>query len=188
MMRKPTVDSEQKTFKFKVCLVGEEGVGKTSLIHRFVSGAFDESYIRTLGAVVSKKTVALGSIQGRPVQVDLMILDIMGKRTFLQLFKEAYFHGAKGVLAVFDTTRVASLRDLTKWIDGVRDSVGPVPVYALGNKTDLVERREVRDEEAADILRSYECPILYTSAKNGDNVEHAFQGLAKTIVESSQAG
>jgi GTPase SAR1 family protein len=118
----------------------------------------------------------------------MMILDIMGKRTFLQLFKEAYFHGAKGVLAVFDTTRVASLRDLTKWIDGVRDSVGPVPVYALGNKTDLVERREVRDEEAADILRSYECPILYTSAKNGDNVEQAFQGLAKTIVESSQAG
>jgi small GTP-binding protein len=188
MLRKPTLDSESKTFKFKICLVGEEGVGKTSLIHRFVSGAFDESYIRTLGAVVSKKTVALGSLQGRPVQVDMMILDIMGKRTFLQLFKEAYFHGAKGVLAVFDTTRGASLRDLTKWIDGVRDSVGPVPVYALGNKTDLVDRREVKDEEAADVLRSYECPILYTSAKTGDNVEQAFQGLAKTIVESSQAG
>jgi len=114
MMRKPSVEPEQKTFKFKICLVGEEGVGKTSLIHRFVSGAFDETYIRTLGAVVSKKTVALGSMQGRPVQVDMMILDIMGKRTFLQLFKEAYFHGAKGVLAVFDTTRQASLRDLSK--------------------------------------------------------------------------
>ncbi|TLZ68620.1 MAG: hypothetical protein E6K12_00795 [Methanobacteriota archaeon] len=124
MLRKPTVEPEAKTFKFKICLVGEEGVGKTSLIHRFVSGAFDESYIRTLGAVVSKKSVALGSMQGRPVQVDMMILDIMGKRTFLQLFKEAYFHGAKGVLAVFDMTRAASLRDLSKWIDGVRDSVG----------------------------------------------------------------
>src|SRR5437899_12909363 len=97
MMRRPTLDRESKTCKSKICLVGEESVGKTSVIHRFVSGAFDESYIRTLGAVVSKKTVALGSMQRRPVQVDMMILDIMGKRTFLQLFKEAYFHGAKEI-------------------------------------------------------------------------------------------
>ena len=178
------MDPESKTFKFKICLVGEEAVGKTSLIHRFVSGAFDESYIRTLGAVVSKKTVALGSMHGRPVQVDMMILDIMGKRTFLQLFKEAYFHGAKGVLAVFDVTRGQSLRDVTKWIDGVRDSVGPIPVYALGNKTDL-GHREVNPEDATTVLRSYECPILYSSAKTGENVEQAFQGLAKTIVEST---
>src|SRR5437667_173506 len=122
-----------------------------------------------------------------PVPVDMMILDIMGKRTFLQLFKEAYFHGAKGVLAVFDVTRAQSLRDLTKWIDGVRDSVGPVPVYALGNKTDLAHRREVTTEEASSTLLSYECPVLYTSAKTGENVEQAFQGLAKTIVESSSS-
>ncbi len=180
------MDAESKTYKFKICLVGEEGVGKTSLIHRFVSGAFDESYIRTLGAVVSKKTVSLGSLEGRPVQVDLMILDIMGKRTFLQLFKEAYFHGAKGILAVFDVTKKATLRDLTKWIDGVRESVGPIPVYALGNKTDLAERRETEEQEASDTLRAYECPILYTSAKTGANVEQAFQSLAKTIVETAK--
>ncbi len=180
------MDPESKTYKFKICLVGEEAVGKTSLIHRFVSGAFDESYIRTLGAVVSKKTVSLGSMSGRPVNVDMMILDIMGKRTFLQLFKEAYFHGAKGILAVFDVTRKASLHDLTKWIDGVRDSVGPIPVYTLGNKIDLTERREVNEQEASDALRSYECPILYTSAKTGANVEQAFQSLAKTIVETTK--
>jgi len=180
------MEPESKTYKFKICLVGEEAVGKTSLIHRFVSGAFDESYIRTLGAVVSKKTVSLGSMSGRPVQVDMMILDIMGKRTFLQLFKEAYFHGAKGILAVFDVSRKASLQDLTKWIDGVRDSVGPIPVYTLGNKIDLVERRETTEQEASDVLRSYECPILYTSAKTGVNVEQAFQSLAKTIVETTK--
>lgn len=178
------MDAASKTYKFKICLVGEEAVGKTSLIHRFVSGAFDESYIRTLGAVVSKKSVNLGSVEDRPVQVDMMILDIMGKRTFLQLFKEAYFHGAKGILAVFDVSRKASLRDLTKWIDGVRDSVGPIPVYVLGNKVDLRERRETSEEEASEVMRPYECPILYTSAKTGQNVEQAFQGLAKTIVET----
>jgi small GTP-binding protein len=178
------MDPESKTYKFKICMVGEEAVGKTSLIHRFVSGAFDESYIRTLGAVVSKKTVNLGTLIGRPVQVDMMILDIMGKRTFLQLFKEAYFHGAKGILAVFDVTRKNSLKDLTKWIDGVRESVGPIPVYALGNKVDLKERRETTEQEATDVLLSYECPVMYTSAKSGVNVEQAFQGLAKTIVET----
>jgi small GTP-binding protein len=178
------LDTESRTYKFKICLVGEEAVGKTSLIHRFVSGAFDESYIRTLGAVVSKKTVNLGTMEGRPVQVDMMILDIMGKRTFLQLFKEAYFHGAKGILAVFDVTRKASLRDLAMWIDGVRESVGPIPVYALGNKVDLKDRRETTEEEAMQALEPYECPILYTSAKTGVNVEQSFQGLAKTIVET----
>src|SRR5439155_25488701 len=127
MMRRPTMDPESKTFKFKICLVGEESVGKTSLIHRFVSGAFDESYIRTLGAAVSKKTVALGSMQGRPVQGDMMNPDIVAKRTFLQLFKEAYFHCAKGVLAVSDMTRQASLRDLSHVRGGVRDSAGPIP-------------------------------------------------------------
>ncbi len=180
------MDLASKTYKFKICLVGEEAVGKTSLIHRFVSGAFDESYIRTLGAVVSKKSVSLGTLEGHPVNVDMMILDIMGKRTFLQLFKEAYFHGAKGILAVFDVTRKASLADLTKWIDGVRDSVGPIPVYVLGNKVDLVERRETGEQEASDTLRMYECPILYTSAKTGAMVEHAFMGLAKTIVETTK--
>jgi small GTP-binding protein len=180
------MEPESKTYKFKICLVGEEAVGKTSLIHRFVSGAFDESYIRTLGAVVSKKTVKLGTMDDKPVTVDMVILDIMGKRTFLQLFKEAYFHGAKGILAVFDVTRKASLQDLTKWIDGVRDSVGPIPVYTLGNKMDLLGRREVTEQEAADTLRLYETPILYTSAKTGENVEQAFQSLAKTIVETTK--
>ena len=176
--------ADPKTYKVKICLVGEEGVGKTSLVHRFVSGAFDESYIRTLGAVVSKKSVTLGSVRGRPVHVDMMILDIMGKRTFLQLFKDAYFNGAKGIIAVFDVTRKPSLRDLTLWVDGARDSVGPVPAYALGNKVDLKERREVKDEDVREVLASYECPVLYTSAKTGENVEQAFQGLAKTIIES----
>ncbi len=178
------METDTKTFKLKVCLVGEEGVGKTSLIHRFVSGAFDESYIRTLGAVVSKKSVALGRVGDRPIQVDMMILDIMGKRTFLQLFKDAYFNGAKGIIAVFDTTRKASLSGLTPWIDGVRDSVGSIPVYVLANKIDLRDRLETREEDSRNVLASYESPILYTSAKTGENVEEAFQGLAKAIVES----
>ncbi len=171
---------DMRIVKLKVCLVGEESVGKTSLIRRFVSGVFDESYIRTLGAVVSKKTVDLTDA-GAPVRVDMVILDIMGKRTFMQLFKDAYFSGARGILAVFDLTRKASLKELVAWINGVRETVGPIPVVVLANKVDVAERIEVQEEDVRAVLDPLGLRSMKTSAKTGQNVEEAFLGLAKSI-------
>jgi len=108
-------------------------------------------------------------------------LDIMGKRTFMQLFKDAYFSGARGILAVFDLTRKESLVGLTSWIEGVRETVGPIPVVALANKLDLSERFEVDDEDIEKVLGSYGVEIWTTSAKTGENVEQAFMGLARNI-------
>ncbi len=178
---------ETKHFKLKICLVGEQGVGKTSLIHRFVSGAFDESYIRTLGVVVSKKTVTLEA-SPRSVRVDLMVSDIMGKHAFLDLFKDAYFRGTQGVLGVFDVTRRDTLIALRTWIESIQETVGRVPVHALGNKIDQRERRETNEADAAEALRPYDCPILYTSAKTGENVEEAFHELAKAILGGDSLG
>ncbi len=175
---------EARIVKLKICLVGEEAVGKTSLIRRFVSGLFDESYIRTLGAVVSKKTVELPDDGGSPVHVDMVILDIMGKRTFMQLFKDAYFSGARGILAVFDLTRKASLQGLIPWINGVRETVGPIPVVVLANKVDRAERIEVREEDIEAVLGPMGLTAVKTSAKTGENVEDVFIGLAKSIALS----
>jgi len=173
---------EPKVIKLKICLVGEEGVGKTSLIRRFVTGQFDELYIRTLGAVVSKKTVAVQESRSTPTQVDLVILDIIGKRTFMQLFKDAYFSGARGILAVFDRTRRSTLNELPAWITGVRETVGKIPVVALANKDDIKDRSEARDDEVSKILEPLDVTLMRTSAKTGENVERAFLELARTIV------
>jgi len=173
--------SETKVVKLKICLVGEEGVGKTSLIRRFVTGQFDDSYIRTLGAVVSKKTVELRE-HGQKVQVDMVILDIIGKRTFMQLFQDAYFSGARGVLAVFDLTRKATLRELPAWINGVRETVGRIPVVALANKDDVKDRHEIHEDDINSTLLPIDVTVMRTSAKNGENVERAFLQLATGIV------
>ena len=171
--------------KRKVCLVGEEGVGKTSLIRRFVTGQYDEAYIRTLGAVATKKTIELPESPLGPVQVDLVILDITGKRTFLDLFREAYFKGAAGVLAVFDVTRGRSLVDLAPWIDGVRETVGPLPVIALGNKADLADRADVNPRDVESVLGWRLVRTMNSSAKTGENVEEAFIGLTREMLAAS---
>ncbi|TLZ70634.1 MAG: GTP-binding protein [Methanobacteriota archaeon] len=168
--------------KKKLCLVGEEGVGKTSLIRRFVTGMFDDAYVRTLGAVATKRTIDLADSPLGPVQVDLVILDITGKRTFLDLFQEAYFKGAAGVLGVFDLTHRRSLDDLAPWIDGVREEVGRVPVVALGNKADLREKVEVHEREIGTVLGSRDVRTMKSSAKTGENVDDAFLGLTREML------
>lgn len=172
--------------KRKVCFIGEEGVGKTSLVRRFVTGKFDEDYIRTLGAVASKKSIDLVESALGAVHVDLMILDIVGKRTFMQLFRDAYLKGAAGILAVFDLTRRASLVELAPWIDAVRQELGGIPILALGNKADLTAQVRVSEEDIEAVLAPRDVRVIRTSARTGDNVGEAFLWLAREILLESR--
>jgi small GTP-binding protein len=172
--------------KAKVCLVGEEAVGKTSLIHRFVHNVFDESYIRTLGASVSKKTVVVQTI-GPHVRVDMTILDVMGNRKFLELFRDAYFQGARGILAVADLTRRSTLDALVEWIRGTESVVGSVPVMVIGNKTDLIGGAAYGPDELRALADTFGGDFVLASAKTGDGVEEAFRRLA-TLVAARQLG
>src|SRR6058998_3662393 len=85
---------DRQKMKVKVCLVGEGAVGKTCLIRRFIQDQFDDRYISTLGAKVSKKEIKVDGPNGG-MDVDMTIWDIMGEKGFRELLKEAYFHGAQ---------------------------------------------------------------------------------------------
>lgn len=175
-------DPGPQVVKRKVCMVGEQGVGKTCLVRRFTTGTFDDAYTRTLGASVSRKTVELGTVPGRTVRVEFVLLDIEGKRTFLQLFQDAYFSGAAGVVGVFDLGRPDTLRDLVPWIEAVRASLGAIPVVGLGNKADLEDGIAVRDDDVRRILDPLGLATVRTSAKTGESVEDAFLWLARTML------
>lgn len=171
--------------KIKVCLVGEAAVGKTSLIRRFVQSEFDDRYITTLGAKVSKREIVFELPNKKQVQMDVTIWDIMGEKGFRDLLKEAFFHGAKGVLGVADLTRYSTLKELDDWVQGVFKVVGEVPVVYAINKVDLKDEVMILygDKEISEATRAFEAPYLYTSAKTGDNVEALFRRLGTMILK-----
>jgi small GTP-binding protein len=173
-----------RRMKMKICLVGEAAVGKTSLIRRFVLDDFDDKYIQTLGTKVSKKEVTIPSPAGNgELKVDMTIWDIMGQKGFRELLKEAYFYGAKGILAVCDVTRRATLDDLDDWIEGVYSVTGKIPIQFLANKWDLRDRADFKETEIKQAIRAYESPYVLTSAKTGENVESGFQSLAERVAK-----
>ena len=172
---------EPRRMKIKVCLVGEAAVGKTSLIRRFVLDDFDDKYIQTLGTKVSKKELNVTGSANEPVKIDMTIWDIMGQKGFRELLKEAYFYGAKGVIAVAEITRKTTLDDLDDWIEGVYSVTGKIPIQFMANKWDLRDQAEIGEEELIQATKAYDSPYFLTSAKTGENVESAFQNLAQRI-------
>ncbi len=171
---------EVQRIKTKVCLVGEAAVGKTSLIRRYVQDEFDDRYITTLGAKVSKKELSFQvPDKDLQVQMDMTIWDIMGEKGFRDLLKEAFFHGAKGTIAVCDLTRYSTLKELDDWVQGVFNVVGEVPVVFAINKIDLKDEVMILygDKEIDQAVRAFGAPYYYTSAKTGENVEAVFRRL-----------
>ena len=179
---------EPRRMKAKVCLVGEHAVGKTSLIKRYVLNEYDDRYIVTLGAKVSKKELLIAPKGGDPIQMDMTIWDIMGSKGFRELLREAYFHGAQGILAVADITRYDTLEDLDSWVESVFRTVGEIPVTFAINKVDLKDQGAYGDDQVKQATEAFDAPYFYASAKTGENVEAVFKSLGERIAAVSPGG
>lgn len=180
-----TVATRTVRLMVKIGLAGERAVGKTSLLRRFELDRFDEEYVATLGARITRRDLTL-DLPERALQVDLAmtIWDIMGERTVGQLLREAYYHGAKGILATCDITRRESLDELRGWRDLVQRGAGEIPWVLAVNKVDRREEEGVYGEAEVEALAaSLDAPWLFTSAKTGAGVQEAFEALARRVVE-----
>jgi small GTP-binding protein len=167
----------------KVCLVGDAGVGKTSLIRRFILNQFDDKYIKTIGTKVSKKSLSLyDGFRERETEVVMTIWDIMGQEGFRELLKDAYFCGAHGIMAVCDVTNEETMNRLDGWLDRTYKIAGDVPVAILINKADLGLKEKIEERKIAQFGRAYESPFFYTSAKTGEGVEKAFADISTRIL------
>src|SRR5574340_871809 len=175
----PTV----RRMKTKLVLMGEGGVGKTSLIRRFVTNEYQDTYLHTIGTKVSKIELTVPFGADVEVQMDMSIFDIMGQHGFRDLVRETYFHGAQAIMAVCDITRLGSLTALSTWIPSGLEISGDVPVYVVVNKKDLIDRRAFTDEQIQAAAEPFSAPWGLTSAKTGEFVDDAFNALAVEIVD-----
>jgi small GTP-binding protein len=171
--------------KLKVCLIGDVGVGKTSLIRRYVLDVFDDKYIATIGTKVTKKEIEVKDPRtGAPQKIMLLVWDIMGQPSFREVLREAYFYGAEGALAVCDVTSKESLGELRYWVKAMSATTGKIPIVFLGNKCDLRDETRVPYQDLDVFAKKHDSPALLTSAKTGYNVEQAFITLVDKLLQS----
>ncbi|HOZ72600.1 MAG TPA: Rab family GTPase [Spirochaetales bacterium] len=163
--------------KKKLCLLGSLGVGKTSLIRKFVLNVYSETYLCTVGVKVDKKIVRLRDGE----DVILMIWDMEGQDDFSSL-ADTYLRGLSGYLCVADGTRPETLRTALSICSSMNSMFQGVSSSLLVNKCDLTDRWAVTEEECHDLAPG--CGrILRTSAKLGIGVEEAFVDIAGRMVE-----
>ncbi len=173
--------------KLKICMAGEAMVGKTSLIRRFVLQEYEDRYTATLGTKITKKTMETRDPKsGHAAEINLILWDIMGTPTLRDLLKEAYYHGAQGILGVADLTRKETLRELDSWYRSIQTVAGPVPSYVVANKADLEDQIALSEDAIATFCNARGWPWSYVSAKTGKGVEEAFVGLVQTILSAQR--
>jgi len=160
----------------KVCMIGAFGVGKTSLVARYVRSIFSEKYQTTVGVKIDKKVVEVGK-----KQVTLVLWDIAGEDA-LTTVRPSQLRGASGYILVVDGLRRSTYETALDLQRRVHEAIGPVPFLCVLNKSDLRERWEVTNAEV-EALRQKGWHVLYGSAKNGEGVENLFQELTSAILK-----
>ncbi len=167
----------------KICLVGDFGVGKTSLIRRFVEHQFSDQYLSTVGVKISKKTLELRWEEQQQLNLQLLIWDLEGHTKF-KAITPSYLQGASGAIVVADVTRQETIDRLPEHVN-LFLSVNPKGFIIIGlNKSDLIEPEKLeklqqllQTSPQEQVIANYQ-----TSAKTGLHVDEIFQKLAYRII------
>lgn len=168
---------------YKVIVIGDPAIGKTSLIRKFVKNQFEKDYLPTVGVSISKESIEM-KIEGKKVIINLLLWDLAGQPQFYLLHK-VYYNGANGVILGFDLTRTHTYSNLKNWHNElVKDGLIDLPMVLVGNKSDLKEERKVGMAHINHMQESLNIPdYVETSAMTGQNVGILFKTIAKRIYE-----
>ena len=163
---------------YKVLLLGDSTVGKTCFLLRYCDKTFQEAHLSTIGLDYRLKNMTLNS--GKKIK--LQIWDTAGQDRFRAITKN-YYKGANGIIIIYDVTNLQTYENVKMWITQIREEANPnVVIYLAGNKIDVDEEEKVvKTEDGQKIADEFKLPFFETSAKEGVNVNEAFESLVEKI-------
>ncbi|MHA1300313.1 MAG: GTP-binding protein [Candidatus Helarchaeota archaeon] len=180
-----------ETYNFKLIMVGSGGVGKTSLIKKYVENTFSESYKETIGVNILIKDLKIDN-----KKVQLLCWDVAGQEKFGRV-RQMYYRGASAAMVVYDVTKPSTYLAVPDFVQDFRDIQGDVPLILIGNKVDLRNEMEglskslLKDDlapvsrekglEMHKLIKSID--FIETSAKTGEEVEAAFEKIARELIK-----
>jgi len=169
---------------YKICIAGNFGVGKTTLLHQYLERRFTPNVGSTIGSNFFVKNIKIPNVK---IPIILQIWDLAGQEHF-KWVRHEFYKGAKGIVYVFDLTRKKSFEDLINWKSEIEKVLKDYSSVLVGNKLDLMnpDHRIIQNEETENVRRQLNaCAYYETSAKLGTGVEDFFLKLVTHIYKSS---
>lgn len=178
--KSPLYNTNKQVYNFKVIVLGDIAVGKTSVIGRYITNTFTEVYKSSIGCEFKKKKIDIDE----ETQVNLQIWDTAGEERFMSVTKQ-YYNDSHGAMVIYDLTNKNSFIKMNNWINDVKNNAPKnITIMVVGNKSDLINEKV----DLGDELKPFKDNYLYceVSAKNGINVSLAFENLALKIIEKQK--
>lgn len=170
--------------KFKILMLGDSGVGKSSLINRWTADTFSPTLVGTVGVDFKAKKVQFGS-----EQMNVQVWDTAGQEQFHKI-TTSYYKGANGIMLVYDVSDLSSFGNVEYWIKNIKLHASEhVHIALIGNKIDLrstSDNSTVSFEQGHSLAMQFSVPYFETSAKDATNVESAFCTVVSSIAESDK--
>lgn len=168
-------------YKIKIIVIGEPGVGKTSLVKKFVSGQFSGDYRASIGTNMFIKEILIDSNEFMN-RISIYLWDIAGQERWIKM-RHIYYGGTQGALIVGDLSRKRTFEQIEKfWYPDLKTHCENIPIVLIANKHDL--SHQITEKEIELLAKKINISsVIYTSAKIGMNVEKAFELISKQIIQ-----
>jgi len=171
-------------YRFKIIVAGDGGVGKTTLLYRYVDGTFKPDTSMTIGIQFHQKIIKIGD----NITCELLLWDLGGQDHFRDILKR-FVAGSHGALLMYDLTRVITMLNLDQWIELLNDAEPDIPIILVGGKSDLLKKGGFAfQDKLDDFNKKYNFQhVLNVSSKTGENVNKAFELITKELIKNQES-